>query len=95
MERIADKFVLINKGRVASVKSREDLMSENKSVRIVVYGDSFPTGFIELGGGRAYINVLQQDQWRVLDEIKLLNLQLVSVLPQLTLESLYIEVAGN
>jgi ABC-2 type transport system ATP-binding protein len=95
VERIADKFALISGGRISAIKTREDMLSENRSFHVQVIGNELPDGGSYIDTSHFSLVIDSDDLWRKLEILRTQGYRLVSVTPELNLESFFIESAVN
>jgi ABC-2 type transport system ATP-binding protein len=91
VERIADSFALIKSGRIEKVKTREELLFDSGSYTIVIHSDNIVEGYSSIGGGRWSKECSKDFLWKEIESIKAKSLWLVSITPQLNLESLFLD----
>jgi ABC-2 type transport system ATP-binding protein len=91
VERVANRFALINSGLITDVKTQESLLVDSKSYKITIHTDLAPAGYFSIGSGRFTGIFNQQEMWQQLKNIEFENMHLVSVVPELNLEKLFID----
>jgi ABC-2 type transport system ATP-binding protein len=91
VERVANRFALINSGLITDVKTQESLLVDSKSYKITIHTDLAPAGYFSIGSGRFMGIFNQQEMWQQLKNIEFENMHLVSVVPELNLEKLFID----
>jgi ABC-2 type transport system ATP-binding protein len=91
VERIANRFALINSGIIKEVKTQESLLVESQNYKITIHTNKIIDGYSDIGGGRVMGEFGQQEMWQQLRLIESAELHLVSVSPELNLEKLFID----
>lgn len=91
VERVANRFALINSGLITEVKTQESLLLDSQSYKITIHGETAPDSYLSIGAGRFMGVFNQQEMWQQLKSIEIGNMHLVSVVPELNLEKLFID----
>jgi ABC-2 type transport system ATP-binding protein len=91
VERVANRFALINSGLITQIKTQESLLLDSQSYKITLHGEVAPNGYLDIGGGRFVGLFDHQEMWQQLKTIESENMHLVSVAPELNLEKLFID----
>jgi ABC-2 type transport system ATP-binding protein len=89
VERLADRFGLINRGRLLALQSPDDIVAGEQMVTVRSLGVAEPTGFAREGGDRWVAEVAHADLWRVLDELRGYGHEVLEVRPAMSLESAF------
>ena len=99
LERIADHVGIMDRGRIVSSSSLEDLQTATKRVQVIFEGDSVPAGFRVPGAVRTDVSgpvvtaVVRVESESQFDELKADYGARVNVYP-LGLEDIFIELFG-
>jgi ABC-2 type transport system ATP-binding protein len=91
VERVANRFALINSGFITEVKTQESLLLDSQSYKITIHSEVAPDSYLSIGAGRFMGVFNQQEMWQQLKNIEIGNMHLVSVAPELNLEKLFID----
>jgi ABC-2 type transport system ATP-binding protein len=89
VERLADRFGLIHKGKLLAVQSPNDLVGGEQFVTVRSLGASVIPGFSEESGGRWFSEIRREELWVVLEQLKAASHTLIEVKPTLSLESAF------
>lgn len=92
VERLADRFGLIHKGELRSVRAPGELVGNADLVMVRSHGKLPILGGREESLGNWVAEVPQERLWQVLDELRALGHQLREVRPSLSLEAAFMHV---
>jgi len=96
VERVADRFGLIHKGKMEVVKTASDLFADSQGMFILqIEADEPLDGYIHEFGKRWFLEVNRERLWESLRKIEASGHSLLSVRPQLTLESAFFEYIND
>jgi ABC-2 type transport system ATP-binding protein len=95
VERLADRFGLIHRGRLRAVRSPAELAGEDEAVTIRTLGESPIDGLLQETPGRWTIQVRRSDVWQTLEKLQKANHVLIEVRPTLSLESAFLRAIGH
>lgn len=89
VERLADRFGLINKGRLLTVQHRQDLLSHDQRLTIRSEGTA-PLDFLDPDGpSRWRTTCVRSEIWTVLDALRGAGHSVIDVRPALALEDVF------
>ncbi len=92
VERIADRFGLIHKGRIAVVKTATDLFTDSQGVFVIqVEADEPLPEYVHEFGKRWLLEIHREGLWDKLRQIEQAGHSILSVKPHLTLERAFFE----
>lgn len=89
VERLADRFGLINKGRLVTVQAPGELLHGNQTVTIRSTGTALVSGFTADSGGSWRADIRRDQLWSTLDMLKAAGHLLLEIRPTLTLEDVF------
>jgi len=95
VERLADRFGLIHKGRMIAVQSPSDLLNQEQVVTVRSAGVNAMPGFVAENAERWVAEVPREQLWKVLKDIELAGHQIVEIKPSLSLESAFFKILGR
>lgn len=95
VERLADRFGLIHKGELRSVRSPAELLGSDDLVMVRSSGAAAFSGAREESAGNWVAEVPRSHLWAVLDQLRMLNHQLREVKPSLSLEAAFMHVVAD
>lgn len=95
VERLADRFGLIHKGELRSVRSPAELVGSEDLVMVRSSGAAAFRGAREESPGNWVAEVPRSDVWSVLDELRGLNHQLRELRPSLSLEMAFMHAVAD
>lgn len=95
VERLADRFGLINNGILRAVQSPAELTGDQDMVLVRSAGVNSVAGMTAESAGRWCGTCLRSELWRQLDILRLEGHQLVEVRPTLSLESAFLKIVGH
>jgi ABC-2 type transport system ATP-binding protein len=96
VERLADVFGLIHKGRLRAVQTPWELVGGRERVVVRTIGHARPGDFMhDDGSERWFCDVPRSDLWRVLDTLKSAGHEIVEIKPALNLETAFLAVVGS
>ena len=92
VENVADRFALINKGRIETVKTASDLFSDSKGIfEIQVEAETPLAGYRNEIGKRWSLQVPREKLAVTLADIERAAHSIISIRPQLTLEKIFFQ----
>lgn len=95
VERLADRFGLIHKGEMRSVRAPNELVGSEDLVMVRSHGKQPIPGAREESLGNWISEVPQARLWSVLEELRALGHQLREVRPSLSLEAAFMHVVDE
>lgn len=95
VERLADRFGLIHKGRLQSVQSPADLLGSSDTLTVRSIGNTPVRSMHADVGGRWSIEVAQADLWALLDELRQAGHRVLEIRPAMSLERLFLSVVAD
>lgn len=95
VERLADRFGLIHKGELRSVRSPAELVGSEDIVMVRSSGNGAFAGAREESAGNWVAEVPASRLWATLEEIRGRGHQLREVRPSLSLEAAFMHAVGN
>lgn len=95
VERLADRFGLIHKGELRSVRSPAELVGGEDIVMVRSSGATAFAGAREESAGNWIAEVPSSRLWMVLEEIRNCNHRLREVRPSLSLEAAFMHAVGD
>ncbi|MBK8118894.1 MAG: ABC transporter ATP-binding protein [Sulfuritalea sp.] len=95
VERLADRFGLIHKGELRSVRSPAELLGSEDLVMVRSSGSAAFPRAREESAGNWVAEVPRSELWVVLDQLRMLNHQLREVKPSLSLEAAFMHVVAD
>lgn len=95
VERLADRFGLIHRGRLQAVTAPADLVGGQDQVVVRSQGEYAVAGMQQDAPGRWYGTVARSDLWALLDALRAHGHTLIEVKPTLSLESAFLQVVGK
>jgi len=95
VERLADRFGLIHKGELRSVRAPSELVGSEDLVMVRSHGKVPLPGAREESLGNWVSEVPQARLWSVLEELRALGHQLREVRPSLSLEAAFMHVVAD
>jgi ABC-2 type transport system ATP-binding protein len=94
VERLADRFGMINKGELKTIQSPNELVGDDELVTIRSSGAEEVSGMVAESGGRWYVELRRSELWSTLQRIETAGHTLIEVKPSLTLESAFMRYSG-
>lgn len=91
VERLADRFGLIHRGRIRAIKSLKELSGADPVYRVVIEGGRAPDGFVADIQGRWSRNVSASEMWGTLDSVRSHGCSVVEIRSKLSLEQAYMD----
>lgn len=92
VERVADRFGLIHKGKIVVEKTASDLFAESSGKFVLqIEADSPLDGYEHEMSNRYNMHCNREELWSALRKVEDANHSLLSVKPQLTLETAFFE----
>lgn len=95
VERLADRFGLIHKGELRSVRSPAELVGSDESVMVRFSGRDGLVGAIEEAMGRWVIEIPRSQLWSSLDLLRQQGHDLIEVRPSLSLEAAFMRAIST
>lgn len=95
VERLADRFGLINKGVLRSVQSPAELTGDQDKVLIRSAGSASVAGMAPESLGRWCGTFPRGELWQQLETLKREGHQLIEIRPTLSLESAFLKIVGH
>jgi ABC-2 type transport system ATP-binding protein len=95
VERLADRFGLIHRGRLVELKSPADLLRDDRVLLVRSIGPAAVEGFTPEPGGRWVAEVESEELWATLERLKNEGHALVEVKPALSLERAFMRMVGR
>lgn len=95
VERLADRFGMIHRGRLVAVRSPNDVVGGEEYVTVRSLGSEALRGFVAESGGRWIGEVRRDELWVALDALRAANHRLIEVKPTLSLESAFFRLVGQ
>ena len=89
VERLADRFGLIHRGKLLTVQSPNELVGDEQFVTIRSMGSTPVPGFSAETGGRWQAEVRRDDLWPTVERLRAAGHTILEVKPTLTLESAF------
>lgn len=95
VERIADRFGLIDQGQLKLMQTPAEINARANKVTIRSFGEPCMTEMEYDSVGRCRVVVDQANLWTVLDQLHANGHQLIDVVPTLSLESVFVDVVRD
>ena len=96
VERVADRFGLIHKGKMVIEKTASDLFAESSGQFVIQIEAESPLKAYEHEMGNRYnLNCNREQLWNTLKKVEDAKHSILSVKPQLTLETAFFEYIGK
>lgn len=95
VERLADRFGLINGGRLITVQSPQDLLQDAHMVTIRSLGATPIPGFVAETNGRWCAEVRRDQLWQTLAAVQAGQHSILEIRPTLTLEDVFFRYIGS
>ena len=95
VERLADRFGLIHKGRLRAVQSPAELAGGKDMVQVRSMGAALVAGMCSDFAERWSVEVARDDLWQKLDELRAAGHIIIEVRPTLSLESAFMQAIGE
>lgn len=89
VERLADRFGLINLGKLLAIQSPNDVLAGEAYVTVRSFGERPVHGFLAESGGRWVGEVRREDIWIALDSLRVAGHEIIEIKPTLSLESAF------
>lgn len=94
VERLADRFGLIHKGELLTVRSPADLVGEEQMYTLRSSGNTQVDGMKAEAVGRWYCEIVATDLWPQLDRLRAQGHAIVEIKPTLSLENAFMRYIG-
>lgn len=95
VERVADRFALIHKGQIRTVRSPAELVGGEQMLLVRSVGREAVAGMQPEGEGRWHREVSSEDLWPLLEALRAAGHALSEVRPALSLESAFMHFVGG
>lgn len=95
VERIADRFALIHKGEIRTVRSPAELVGGEQMLLVRSVGQQAVAGMAPDNEGRWHAEVPGDDLWALLDALRSSGHVLLEVKPALSLEAAFMRFVGE
>lgn len=95
IERLADRFGLIHRGRLMTVQSPADLLQDEQTLTIRSAGDEQVAGLVAETQGRWRIDVRRDQVWSVLEALHAAHHSVLEIRPAMTLEGVFLRYLGT
>lgn len=95
IERLADRFGLIHKGRLTTVQSPADLLQDEQTLTIRSAGEQPVAGLVAETQGRWRIDVRRDEIWSMLEALHAANHSVLEIRPAMTLEGVFLRYLGT
>lgn len=95
VERLADRFGLINQGVLRSVQSPAELTGDEDIVTVRSAGSEPVAGMSPESAGRWTATVPRSELWLHLERLREAGHQIIEVRPSLSLESAFLKIVGR
>jgi len=92
VERLADRFGLIHRGRLTAVRSPQELSQSDDMLMVRSAGSAPVASMNEDTPGRWSAMIRRDDLWALLDALKIARHELIEVRPSLSLETVFMQV---
>ncbi len=89
VERLADRFGLINRGQLLAVQSPNDVVGDAELVTVRSLGPAAIAGMRPESGGRWFMEVPRSSLWSLMRELESAGHTLIEIKPTLSLESAF------
>ncbi len=89
VERLADRFGLINRGQLLAIQSPNDVVAGEEYVTVRSTGAAAVPGFAAESGGRWVGEVRRAELWTTLEALRAAGHHIVEIKPTLSLESAF------
>lgn len=91
VERLADRFGLINEGKLLTVQAPRDLLHDAQMVSVRSSGIAQPSGFVAESSNRWRADVRRDELWQVLESLRAAQHTVLEIRPALTLEDVFFQ----
>lgn len=95
VERVADRFALIHKGEIRTVRSPAELVEGEQFVSVRSVGHQSVAGMAPDTGGRWHAEIASDELWALLDALRAAGHTLLEVRPALSLEAAFMRFVGE
>ena len=89
VERLADRFGLINGGKLLAIQSPNDVVAGEEYVTVRCVGRNPVGSFVAESGGRWVGEVRREELWLTLDALRAAGHEIIEIKPTLSLESAF------
>lgn len=94
VERLADRFGLIDHGSLLTVQSRHDFLAQDQRLTVRSAGETALDMLASDGAGRWQANCTRSELWAVLDALRAAGHVVLEVRPALALEDVFFRFIG-
>jgi ABC-2 type transport system ATP-binding protein len=95
IERLADRFGLIHRGRLMTVQSPADLLQDEQTLTIRSAGVQPVAGLVAETQGRWRIDVRRDQVWSALEALHAAHHSVLEIRPAMTLEGVFLRYMGT
>jgi ABC-2 type transport system ATP-binding protein len=95
VERLADRFGLIQSGTLRSVRSPAELIGTEEIVRVRSKGECGLPGWQQESAGQWAAEVRRSELWACIDELRKADHQVIEIRPSLSLETAFLQALGR
>ncbi len=89
VERLADRFGLIHRGKLVTVQAPGEMLHAEQTVTVRSTGAGAVAGFVEEANGRWRADLRRDELWQALDALQAAGHAVLEVRPTLTLENVF------
>lgn len=89
VERVADRFALIHRGRLRTVRSPSELLGESQMVTVRTVGQAVVEGMRADFDGRWVTEIASEGLWQLLERLRAAGHVLIEIRPMLSLEAAF------
>jgi ABC-2 type transport system ATP-binding protein len=89
VERLADRFGLIDRGKLLAIQSPNDVVADEEYVTVRSAGENPVQGFVAESGGRWVGEVKREELWIRLEALQAAGHKIIEIKPTLSLESAF------
>lgn len=89
VERLADRFGLIHRGKLLTLQSPNELLGDEQFVTVRSFGETAVPGAVADRRGRWHVEVRRDELWVTLDSLRAAGHTILEIKPTLTLESAF------
>lgn len=92
VERLADRFGLIDQGEIRTIKSPHELFTNENHLTVEYTGKNSILGSTQLGVDRYSIDTSQADLWKIIESLKNGHCQILSIKSNINLEKAFFKL---
>jgi len=89
VERVADRFALIHRGRLRTVRSPSELLGESQMVTVRTVGQAVVEGMRADFDGRWVTEIASEGLWQLLERLRAAGHVVIEIRPMLSLEAAF------